>query len=188
MATITQNGILFNNIKTAGVRTDTWPIYLGGNQQGPDEDGGVINAVDIDWNGADFTNAPGTDTPTTINTTGQLIDAIKWASKKGNTPSYIVVESNGGQVTLDGSYDIILVKLSGSVSGIIFNSSSTDDGKECHVIFTSETGEDLNVLINGSENLILPDGESELSLLVPGNGYAEINFLNISNILYVRGI
>ena len=29
MAITTQNGISFNNVKTAGVRTDTWPIYLG---------------------------------------------------------------------------------------------------------------------------------------------------------------
>lgn len=46
MATTTQNGISFPNVKTAGVKTDTWPLYLTG-QQGPDSDGGVINAVDI---------------------------------------------------------------------------------------------------------------------------------------------
>ena len=74
MATITQNGISFNNIKTAGVRTDTWPIYIGGNQQGPDEDGGVINAVDIDWNGAVLPNSNTSfGTSITINTTGEII-------------------------------------------------------------------------------------------------------------------
>ena len=51
MATITQNGITFNSYKTTGVPTDQWPFRLTG-QQGPDEDGGIINAVDIDWNGA----------------------------------------------------------------------------------------------------------------------------------------
>jgi len=74
MATMTQNGISFYNVKTAGVRTDTWPIYLGGNQQGPDEDGGVINAVDIDWNGAVVGDGQ------TINSTGEL---LSWISSKG---------------------------------------------------------------------------------------------------------
>ena len=48
---MTQNGITFNSVKTAGVNYDQWPLILTG-QQGPNEDGGVINAVDIDWNGA----------------------------------------------------------------------------------------------------------------------------------------
>ena len=38
-----------------------------------------INAVDIDWNNADFNGATGAN-PGTINTTGDLIKAIKWAS------------------------------------------------------------------------------------------------------------
>ena len=54
MTTITQNDITFNSYKTTGVPTDQWPFRLTG-QQGPDEDGmGIINAVDIDWNGAQF--------------------------------------------------------------------------------------------------------------------------------------
>ena len=51
MAQKTQNGITFNNYKTGGVEKEYWPLILT-NQQGPDEDGGIINVVDIDWNGA----------------------------------------------------------------------------------------------------------------------------------------
>lgn len=51
-----QDGITFNSVKTAGVEYDQWPIILTG-QQGPDEDVGVINVVDIDWNGADLQSA-----------------------------------------------------------------------------------------------------------------------------------
>ena len=46
-----QDGITFNSVKTEGYPRQGWPILLK-DQQGPDEDGGVINAVDIDWNGA----------------------------------------------------------------------------------------------------------------------------------------
>ena len=70
MAQKTINGIQFNNIKTAGIELGQWPVILAG-QSGPDEDGGAINAVDIDWNGAII------DSNTTINTTGELFSLIK---------------------------------------------------------------------------------------------------------------
>lgn len=56
MANITQNGVYFNNYKNRGGQTiGGGPIRING-QQGPDEDGGIINAVDIDWNGAQVGN------------------------------------------------------------------------------------------------------------------------------------
>ena len=76
---MTQNGITFNSVKTEGFPRQGWPILLK-DQQGPDEDGGVINAVDIDWNSADlssaassFANAADTAPVSTITTTGELI-------------------------------------------------------------------------------------------------------------------
>ena len=39
----------------------------------------LVNAVEIDWNVADFANAPAQN-PGTISTSGDLIKAIKWAS------------------------------------------------------------------------------------------------------------
>lgn len=73
MANINQNGITFNNYKTAGVPTNEWPFRLT-DQQGPDEDGGIINAVDIDWNGANLSAGDAITTlPTALNTTGELL-------------------------------------------------------------------------------------------------------------------
>lgn len=73
---MTQNGITFNSVKTAGVEKEQWPLLLTG-QQGPDEDGGVINAVDIDWNSAILPNGnPEDATDLTINTTGELLRMI----------------------------------------------------------------------------------------------------------------
>ena len=67
------NGINFTSIKTAGVEKEQWPLLLTG-QQGPDEDGGIVNAVDIDWNGAVLPNSNTTfGTSITINTTGEII-------------------------------------------------------------------------------------------------------------------
>lgn len=76
MATTGQNGINFNNYKSQSgstINIGQWPLVLAG-QTGPDEDGGIINAVDIDWNGA----KPGIDEGVTgINTTGELLSNIK---------------------------------------------------------------------------------------------------------------
>ena len=40
----------------------------------------LINAIDIDWNGANFSTAEAGQAPTILNTTGDLIKTIKWAS------------------------------------------------------------------------------------------------------------
>ena len=42
----------------------------------------LYNAVDIDWNGAEWPSSTATE-PRTINTTGDLINAIKYASQIG---------------------------------------------------------------------------------------------------------
>ena len=45
----------------------------------------LMNAIDIDWNEADFANASAPSSePTTINTSGDLIKDIKWASTVGS--------------------------------------------------------------------------------------------------------
>lgn len=85
MEQIEKYGITFNTYKTAGVEYDQWPLILTG-QQGPDEEGGIINAVDIDWNGADWSSIPtDQETPSEINTTADLLKAIKYASEVGGT-------------------------------------------------------------------------------------------------------
>jgi hypothetical protein len=73
---MTQNGITFNSVKTGTVKMGYWPITLQG-QTGPDDDGGIVNAVDIDWNGAVLPNGDiENGTSVTINTTGDLLKLI----------------------------------------------------------------------------------------------------------------
>lgn len=75
MANYTQNGITFTNVKAHGKIEGAAPVGTG--QNGVDEFGGIINAIDIDWNDAILPNAS-TDTggQITINTTGELLDLI----------------------------------------------------------------------------------------------------------------
>ena len=51
---MTQDGINFNNVKDGALTIESSPIWTG--HIGVDEFGGIINAVDIDWNGAQITN------------------------------------------------------------------------------------------------------------------------------------
>ena len=46
-----QNNITFTNVKTKGKVQASSPVLTG--RQGVDEYGGIVNAIDIDWNGAD---------------------------------------------------------------------------------------------------------------------------------------
>ena len=73
MAQINQGGIQFNQVKTVGISLDQWPFRLSG-QIGPDEDGGIVNAIDIDWNGAEV------EENVVINTTGELLSWIQGKS------------------------------------------------------------------------------------------------------------
>ena len=79
MANYNQNGINFNNVKDGGKLQASFPIWTG--QIGVDEFGGIINVVDIDWNGAQLSlpEELNLGTTITINTTGQLLAAIKVA-------------------------------------------------------------------------------------------------------------
>lgn len=73
-----QNGISFNNVKTAGIEKEVWPLILA-DQQGPDSEGGIINAVDIDWNDTEIDTSniySGSSYIGHINTTGDVINNI----------------------------------------------------------------------------------------------------------------
>ena len=89
----TINGIEFTDIKTSNLSFN--PLVYVDSGANTTEDlneqygvGGdlpkLINAVEIDWNGADFSSIPNQlSAPSTINTTGDLLKAIKYASTTG---------------------------------------------------------------------------------------------------------
>ena len=57
MATLSQNGISFNDIKTNGLPVGTSNIHIPGFNGVDPDDGGLINAVDVDWNNAQLQSA-----------------------------------------------------------------------------------------------------------------------------------
>ena len=78
------NGITFNNLDSnpSPKFSIGGKIFSGQNDfQYANEDGirPVVNTVEIDWNGAQFPSTTPAEAPGTINTTGDLINAIKWA-------------------------------------------------------------------------------------------------------------
>ena len=87
--TITQNDISFI-VDTRSTQYQGWDKKYA--NQGnilngvydPDGESFGINAVEIDWNGAEWPSSTAT-TPSTINTTGDLINAIKYASQVGGS-------------------------------------------------------------------------------------------------------
>ena len=94
---MTQGQITFNNVKTAGVNMSQWPILLAG-QQGPDEEGGVVNAVDIDWNEAKLedaitalsTNVQEGVAVSNITTSGDLLKVVAQLQAQVNTLTTLV--------------------------------------------------------------------------------------------------
>ena len=77
------NGITFNNLESnpSTKKKINGKIFFTQNDLSAPEQGidPVVNAVEIDWNGAQFPSTTPAEAPGTINTTGDLINAIKWA-------------------------------------------------------------------------------------------------------------
>ena len=82
MKSFTQNGITFNKYREAadGQAIGIAPILVDGQEGVDPEFGGIVNAVDIDWNGARLQNSNGIIESTfdpyspnaSINTTGEF--------------------------------------------------------------------------------------------------------------------
>ena len=72
-------GIVFNNVKAGNVSIKSLPLYVKGltTPLDPDDGTGLINVVNVDWNGAVIPNGDlANGTSKTINTTGELLSLI----------------------------------------------------------------------------------------------------------------
>ena len=83
MKTFTQDGVVFNKYRESseGQAVGIAPILVNEQEGVSAKFGGIINAVDIDWNGAEVDDIHDHD----INTTGQLINYIKGAYSSGGS-------------------------------------------------------------------------------------------------------
>lgn len=98
--------------------------------------------------------------------------------------------ATSGAISLDfDNGPVQVITLSGNASSV--STSNIPDGHSLHVIFKSSdasTGYTVAIAHNATTSNC-PAG-SALSLTVPGNnaGYTEVDFLNVNNVIYVRGV
>ena len=80
-----------------------------------------------------------------------------------------------------------LVRYTGttSITNQVCPVSNLADGQQCNVIYQSVNNNAYNAVI--STDYVEPDG-AEITLSIPAGGYAEINYINIKGIIFVRGI
>ena len=78
-----QSGISFSSVKRGMIALSNLPLSCT-HGNGPDEDGyGIVNAVDIDWNGAVLKGADlENNTNLTLNTSGDLLKLIEDIQKE----------------------------------------------------------------------------------------------------------
>ena len=119
-----QDNITFNSVKNEGLHAESYPLYRSTiNGVNPDF-GGIINAVDIDWNDAQLKklDSKGTSTiNTTITTTGQLLSIIKTLVEKCAIQSQQIEQLQSAIVTLSNA---IVQNISSSESSISQNNIS----------------------------------------------------------------
>lgn len=157
-----------------------------------DQIGAKASKVKIGSSGTEYSSSNGTITIPLYPTTLPASDVQPWA-KAASKPTYAYSEigyeiqstsSVGGAITIDGSKPLHIITLTGNVSGVTL-STNPSSGHYTHVIFTAANEQTIAIAHNS--NTICPEGE-DLELTIPAGGYVEVSFLNINNIIYVRGL
>ena len=93
---------------------------------------------------------------------------------------------SSGTLSIDGStYDVVAITLTDNVGGINL-SPLPANGHEVTVLLAGGNTERTVAIVNNGL-YFTPTGE-DLEITVPANGYAEINFLNVASIIYVRAL
>ena len=116
---------------------------IDGNHES-DWGGFSVNAVDIDWNGAEFPNTTPL-APSTINTTGDLINAIKWASAQGATYNNATTSSDG---LMSSGDKIKLESIAPNANNYILQAATNDSLGGIKLGYT-ETGKKYAVKLSG---------------------------------------
>ena len=95
-------------------------------------------------------------------------------------------------ITSDEPIVYCLVKFASNLTNQVCPVSNLADGQMCNVIYynTGSTGSSYTVSI--STTYESPTGGAstspEVKLTVKGNGYGEVNYINIKGIIFVRGV
>lgn len=122
-----------------------------------------------------------------------------WA-KQSTKPSYTYseigytatpVSASTSTLALAGTDTIYLVTVGANISSVTLTANPSA-GHSCHVLFVSDSNDSNEYTVaiaHDSTNRVCPAGE-DLSFTVPKNagGYVEVDFLNVNNKVYVRGV
>jgi hypothetical protein len=95
-------------------------------------------------------------------------------------------QSKSGALTIDGSIPLHVITCTGNISSVAL-STNPPAGHSCHVILTASS-EYTVAIAHDSTNRICPNGEDPNPFTISAGGYVEIDFLNVNNKIYVRGI
>lgn len=121
-------------------------------------------------------------------------DQVKFLKGNGvwTVPTYgdinysVNTSSNvSGAVSVDGTIPVHVLTLSGNVSSVSL-SANPPVGHSCHIIFASATAYTI-AIAHHSTDRICPEAKNVL-LEVSAGGYIEVDFFNVDNKIYVRGV
>lgn len=134
------------------------------------------------------------DMPTTL----PASDVYQWA-KETIKPSYAYPEigytvataaDNGntqGVITIDGTKPLTIITVTGAVSSVdLASGKAPEAGHSAHVILTAASDYSVSIA-HDSTSRVCPNA-ADISLTIKAGGYVEIDFINVNNKIYVRGI
>lgn len=104
-----------------------------------------------------------------------------------------------GVITLGSNTITPITSLAGVLKGTViaemitaddnnYTVPSLSDGEQKHIIFVNNGSKDYTITMPSTSSIFKsPDGE-QMNITVPNGGFAEVNFMKIGTVTYVRGI
>jgi len=104
--------------------------------------------------------------------------AVSTTSDNGNT---------SGSVTIDGTKPLTILTVTGDITSLSLASGKMPvAGHSAHVMLTSSAARNVTIVHNSTSS-VCPSG-SNVTLSIPADGFVEVDFINVNNKIYVRGI
>ena len=124
--------------------------------------------------------------------TGDITGSAATSNMTYSDVTYTVYAPSATSGAISINYNngpIQVISLSGNASSVSI--SNVPAGHSCHVIFISSSSSDERsiAIAHNATTMYTPDGEA-MALTVPksGSGYTEVDFINVNDIIYVRGV
>lgn len=104
---------------------------------------------------------------------------VATAADNGNT---------AGIITIDGTKPLTVLALTGDVSSLdLASGKAPEAGHSAHVILTAASACNVSIAHDATVR-VCPKGSDGMSISIQAGGYAEVDFLNVANKIFVRGV